>query len=146
MEGYVPGLHSEIKVLSKILSIAWMSRKQTRGYSRDEQSSTFLGEYASSKFAPSIGLVKELGFGQNWRGQPVPWSSDRGTKKNQKLTWGEFAGEHAPIPLEGPIGYFYKHLKENGASSMDAMTITKGLIMMGVGATGVHVQEEPQPK
>jgi hypothetical protein len=27
---------------------------------------------------------------------------------------------------------------------MDAMTITKGLIITGLGATGLHVQEEPQ--
>jgi hypothetical protein len=146
MEGYIPGMHSEIRVLSKILATAWMSRKQTRGESRDEHSNTIFGDYVAGKLTPTIGLVKELGFGQNWRGQPVPWSSDKGTKRNQRLTWTEFAGEHAPIPLEGPIGYFYNHLKQNGASSMDAMTITKGLIMSGVGATGVHVQEEPQAK
>lgn len=28
---------------------------------------------------------------------------------------------------------------------MDAMTITKGLIITGLGATGLHVQEQPSP-
>lgn len=39
------------------------------------------------------------------------------------MTWDEYLGSHASIPLEAPIGYVYNKLKRNGASSMHAMTI-----------------------
>jgi hypothetical protein len=96
------------------------------------------------KLTPAIQRGLEVGFEQDYRGRPVPWSSDQGTAKEPRLTWGEYAGSIGPIPLEGPIGYVYDHLKKNGANSMDAATITKGLIITGLGATGLHVQEEPQ--
>jgi hypothetical protein len=47
-----------------------------------------------------------------------------------------------PIPLAGPIGYVYDHLKKNGASSMDASAIVKGLIIFGGGLPGFHVKED----
>jgi hypothetical protein len=142
VEGYIPGLHTEIKTLSKILATAFMSRKELRGESRAGHMATIMGQYGMGKVTPAVERGQELLFGQNWRGQPVPWSSDKGTKKNPRLDWGEYAGSIGPIPLEGPIGYVYEHLKQNGASSKDAMSITKGLIITGLGATGVHVQEE----
>ena len=45
-------------------------------------------------------------------------------------------------PLSGPIRYFYDQLKQRGASALDAVTITKGLILFGVGATGLHIHED----
>ena len=95
------------------------------------------------KATPAIQRGVEIGYQQNWQGRPVPWSSDPGTPSRPRLSWGEYAGQIGPIPLEGPIGYVYDHLKKGGASSMDAMTITKGLIITGLGATGLHVKEEP---
>jgi hypothetical protein len=142
LEGYIPGLHTEIKTLAKILATSWMSRKELRGESRYGHTGTIMSQYGMAKLTPSLETGLELLHKQNWRGQPVPWSSEKGTKHNPRLTWGEYAGSHAPIPLEGPIKYVYDHLKQNGASSMDAMAITKGLIITGLGATGVHVQEE----
>jgi hypothetical protein len=51
----------------------------------------------------------------------VPWSS------------------HAPIPLTGSIRYVYDELRNGGASALDAVGIIKGLIVGGVGLTGVHM-------
>ena len=96
------------------------------------------------KFTPAIQRGLEIGLQQDYRGRPVPWSSDPGTPKNPRLNWGEYLGSIGPIPLEGPIGFVYDHLKKGGASALDATTITKGLIIAGLGATGVHAQEEPQ--
>jgi hypothetical protein len=146
IEGYVPGLHTEIRTLSQILATAFMSRKELRGESRQGKVGGIVGQYIMGKVTPSIQRGEELLYGQNWRGQPVPWSSEAGTPKEPRLSWGEYAGSIGPIPLEGPIGYVYDHIKKNGASSMDAAAITKGLIITGLGLTGAHVQEEPSQK
>jgi hypothetical protein len=33
-------------------------------------------------------------------------------------------------------------MKDKGASALDATAITKGLILFGVGATGLHIHED----
>lgn len=88
------------------------------------------------------GFVPKGPVGTLPRSGKNPTRPDQGTAKAPGLSWGEYLGSIGPIPLEGPIGYVYGHLKKGGASSLDAMTITKGLIITGLGATGMHVQEE----
>jgi hypothetical protein len=144
VEGYVPGLHTEIRTLAKILATSFMTRKQLRGESRQNELATIGGQYIMGKATPAIQRGVEIGYQQNWQGRPVPWSSDPGTPKEPRLSWGEYLGSIGPIPLEGPIGFVYDHLRKSGASAMDAQTITKGLIITGLGATGLHVQEEPK--
>jgi hypothetical protein len=143
IEGYVPGLHTEIRTLARILGTAFASRAQLRGESRQSEVGKIAWQYGMGKLTPAIQRAMEVGLQQNWQGRPVPWSSDQGTAKEPRLSWGEYAGSIGPIPLEGPIGYVYDHLRKSGASAMDAQTITKGLIIAGLGATGLHVQEEP---
>jgi hypothetical protein len=46
------------------------------------------------------------------------------------------------IPFSGLIRYFYDELRKRGASALDATTITKALILFGVGATGMHVSPD----
>ncbi|MEI4878411.1 hypothetical protein, partial [Klebsiella pneumoniae] len=73
---------------------------------------------------PALYGGSELGYGQDYRGRPVPWSSDKGTAKEPRMSWGEYLGSIGPIPLEGPIGFVFDHLKKSGASVLDATTIT----------------------
>jgi hypothetical protein len=146
LESDIPGLHTEIRTLANIMAIQAASKKELHGDSRRTALGKTGSQYFMNKVEPGIGMGLELWSKQNWRGQPLPWSNEKGTKSNPKLDWIEYGSSHIPIPLEGPIGYVYGKLKENGASSMDAMAITKGLIILGLGATGVHVQEEPTPK
>jgi hypothetical protein len=104
-----------------------------------------------NKANPAIGLAKDVLTAQDWQGRPMPWSSDPGkiTKSGfdqRRLDWTEFGKNYLPIPLQGPVGYFYKKLKDGGASALDASAIIKGLILSGMGATGLHVGEEPAAK
>jgi len=146
LEGYVPGLHTEIRTVGKILATAFMSSKDLHGETRFAKTADIVGQYALAKVSPPIQRTLEVVHGQNWMGRPVPWSSDQGTKSRPRLSWGEYAANIGPIPLEGPIAYVYDKLKKGGASAMDALAVTKGLIIAGLGATGVHVQEEPAKK
>ncbi len=144
--GNVPGLHTEVKTLAKILATSFQSNRELRGESRLSNVAKITGQYGIAKLHPSFQRSLEVGLGQNWLGRPVPWSSDPGTKAKPRLTWGEYAGSIGPIPLEGPIGYTYDHLKKTGMSSLDATAVVKGLILTGLGATGVHVREDFEPQ
>jgi hypothetical protein len=146
LESYVPGMHTEIRTLAKILSTAFMSAKQLRGESRFSATAKIAGQYGMAKLHPSFQRGLEVGLGQNWQGRPVPWSSDPGTPSKPRLSWGEYAASIGPIPLEGPISYVYDKLKKGGTSALDASTIVKGLIISGLGATGLHVKEEQAPQ
>lgn len=145
LEGYVPGLHTEIRTLGKILAAAFMSQKQLHGDTRFGATAKIVGQYGMAKLTPALQRGQEVVLGQNWMGRPVPWSSDQGTEKRPKMSWGEYAASIGPIPLEGPIGYVYDKLKKGGASAMDASAIVKGIILSGLGVTGLHVKEEPAP-
>jgi hypothetical protein len=153
LEAGIPGLHSEIRTLGQILATTRATPKQLRGESRQTKMGDIFGQYAFNKLAPSIGLAKEIATGQDWSGRPLPWSTSPGTVNKKtgvitkpRLSWGEYAASMGPIPLQGPIGYVYDHLRQGGASAKDSLSITKALIIGGLGATGLHVKEEPPPK
>lgn len=141
LHAYVPGLHTEVRTLAKILNIAYKERKELRGDTKFAATAKTLGQYGMGKLEPGIQRGAEVLFGQDWQGRPLPWSKDEGTEKKPKMTTGEYLGQVGPIPLEGPIGYVYDTLKENGASSMDASQIVKGMIIFGGGLPGFHVTE-----
>lgn len=142
VDGYAPGMHTEIRTVAKILATAFKSRKEMRGETKFGATAKILGQYGMGKLEPGIQRVTEVGLGQNWQGRPLPWSADKGTAKKPKMSYGEYAASIGPIPLEGPIGYVYDHLKKNGANAMDATAIIKGLIIFGGGLPGFHVAED----
>lgn len=144
-EAYMPGMHSELRTLAEIMAASQMSNKELRGESKQHYIGGLVGNYALNKTTPIIAKGGQALLGQDWMGRPLPWSKEPGTEKKPKLSVGEYAGTLGPIPLEGPVGYFYDHLRRTGTSAMDAMTIVKGFIISGVGLTGVHVKEEPPP-
>jgi hypothetical protein len=141
----VPGLHTEIRTLAKILGVAFANKQQLRGESKFTATAKTVGQYGMGKLTPTIQRGLEIGLGQNWMGRPLPWSADKGTPSKPRMTYGEYAASIGPIPLEGPIGFVYDHLKKAGASALDASAITKALIITGIGGTGIHVRENTTP-
>jgi hypothetical protein len=151
LEFGLPGMHSELRTIGQILGAAHMGSKELRGESRQSKINDIVGQYIMNKVNPAIGLGKDVLTAEDWQGRPMPWSDDPGkiTKSGfdkTRLSWSEFASKQLPIPLQGPVGYFYKKLKDGGATALDASTIIKGLILSGMGATGLHVSEEPAAK
>lgn len=157
LEANVPGLHSEIKLLSNILATSFASKNPERlatmlskwgyyGLSKQEQSwaktmgsdtkrqtfSKLIGSYLIGKSQPGIQLGLAAGMGEDWAGRPMPWSHERGTKNRPQVSWGEFAAQFGPIPLSGPVKYVYDQLKKNGASASDSLALTKALTIQGL--------------
>ena len=134
----VPGPQTEVRTVAKILATYFLSTpKDRRGASKREAVSGILGQYQYNKINPDLALGGELLAGENWMGRPLPGFLAHGSKptpKRPQMSWVEFAGEHAPIPLEGPIGFVYDEFQKNGMSKKDALTQTKALIWYGLEA------------
>lgn len=138
----VPGLHSEIRVLAKIMAAAFLTKKELHGETRFSKTASILGQYGMGKLHPTLERGLEVGFRQDWLGRPLPWSKEPGTSQRPKLSYGEYAASIGPIPLEGPIGYVYDTLREGGMSALNATAMTKALIIGGMGAPGFHIRED----
>jgi hypothetical protein len=65
------------------------------------------------------------------------------------MGWDEWLASHGPIIASEPAKYVYEQLRKGGASASDAATIVKGLIISGLGATGLRAgeaKEAPTPR
>jgi hypothetical protein len=153
LEWSLPGLHSEIKTLGKILATSLMGDKDfnKRFPKQNKQAilAEIFGQYALGKAHPAVQLGKEILTAQDYFGRPMPWSASPGTAYKPRYGSLEWAVTHGPIPLTEPIRYVYDQLRKGGASALDALSIVKGVILTAVGATGVHIgvdySVEPKP-
>ncbi len=99
-------------------------------------------QYARGKAAPIIGLEEELRTGHDFMGRPLPWSGDKGDKKHEPLSWGQYAWSHAPIPLSGAAKYVYDQLRAQGASVTDASMWMRAAMVAGASAfAGTELKE-----
>lgn len=163
LEWSLPGMHSELKTLGKILAATFGDSKEVNKLYRSRQNawSEILGQYLMGKVSPAISTAKEIATGQDFLGRPLPWVHVEPAKtakgresqaKHPPYRWDEYLLSHGPIPLQGPIKYAYEQLRSRGASAMDAMGVIKALIlyglepksliMGGVGTTGMHISED----
>jgi hypothetical protein len=71
---------------------------------------------------------------------------EQGTVKAPRYSLGEYLLSQGPIPLQGPIKYVYDQLRSKGASALDTTAIIKGLMLTGLGATGLEARAEPAPE
>ena len=155
LEWSIPGMHSEIKHLGQILAAAYASYRDADPRYKAQQKALGIKpkwpppnpleetlQYARSKLNPAAGIVVDALVGQDYTKHAVPWSPDPGKPNWPRIDWTQYLISHWPIPLSGPIRYFYDQLRAKGSSALDAVTITKGLILFGVGATGMHISED----
>jgi hypothetical protein len=143
----IPGMHSEFKALGQMLAAAFWSNEEANKFSHGMGKKAFLidtaANYAANKLTPMLGTGLEAVAGHDYMGRPLPWVHEKPKAGKPTYTWMEYALSHGPIPLTGPIKYVYDQLRGKGMSALDATAVIKGLIMTGVGATGVHISEDP---
>jgi hypothetical protein len=147
LEFSLPGMHSEIRTLGRLLATTYMSEKALRGESRQAKQGELLGNYLLGKVSPAISLGKELVTGEDFLGRPLPWKREKSTPTKPRYRLDEYLLTRGPLPLQGPIQYVYDQLRKQGASAQDSTGIIKGLIVTGLpltvmGATGLHVNPD----
>jgi hypothetical protein len=160
LEAGVPGLQTEIRALSRVLALTYWT--YTPDSTKNKLAAKFgsdftqkpketgvkavydiAKDYATGKLNPAFERAGEILSGKDWMGRPLPWNPDQGTTGKPRLGWGEYLlGNVGPIPLQGPTKYVYDTLKQAGSSSLDALQVVKGMVVAGLGGTGMHVKEE----
>lgn len=149
VEFSMPGMHSEIRTIGEVLKTAYISATMTEGEAKkvlfgegpQAHLRDILGGYALGKLTPTLKLGQEVLMQKAFPEKPLPWSSDPGTAKNPRMDAIQYTISHSPIPLVGPISYFYDQLKNAGASSFDASSIIKGLIISALSVPGIHAKD-----
>ena len=147
LEGSLGGMDTETHAMAKFLAYSFMTEKQLKkvypfGTDKLAHLWSVPQQWAQGKTAPTIQRGMEFAAGTNWEGRPMPWSTDPGTAKKPRMSWGEYAGSIGPIPLSGAIKSLYDETRKRGASPSEASSIIKALIIAGFGALGAHAQDE----
>lgn len=137
----IPGMMSELKTLGKLITIPFMSRKDLHGQTKMGAVGETAWRYGTAKLTPSIRVPTEAALGEDWRGRPLPWSSDPGTKNNPRLSWPEYATALGPIPTTGGAGFIAQKLHEGGMSEANTKNLMRALEISGFGLPGLHVHE-----
>ena len=153
LEGHIPGLYSELKLLGQIMALTFANSKEVNPKNDSETASwgKALGEWALGKATPVIGLTKELATGRAYPDRPIPlqmpwYQQDKPGKPGKPPSpskqpfsgipglhgWDEYLISHGPIPLQGPLRYVYDQMRERGASATDAMAWMRSLIAFGL--------------
>jgi hypothetical protein len=155
-------MHAEIKLIGQIIAAQSMKPEELAGVGipvphgkiaadkllslRELYVARQLLSYAKSKATPAIGLEEELRTGHDFLGRPLPWSADKGTEKKPRVSWGEYAWSHAPIPLSGAAKYVYEELRKSGASASDALMWIRAAMVGGASGTmGIEPKEIKEP-
>ena len=164
----VPGIRSELQTIGKILAVTFNNSKETnpKHESLTKRIGNVLLDYGSGKLSPTSSLAKEIVTGEAFPHRPVPWNAPwyNPPPKPGPVTqpfgipgrfaglpiqvppglkgWDEYLLSHGPIPLTGPIRFFYDQARERGMSAMDATSWIKALIIGGIGFTGLHIGED----
>lgn len=149
LEGYIPGMHTEIKTLAKLMAVAFASKKppgwmpaklaamqadyqkSLRGEGKFGAVAKTGGQYLMGKATPAIQRGLELGLRQDYQGRPLPFSEEPGTEKTPKLSYGEYIGDIGPIPTSGVIGHVYDEFQKSGMSKADSLATVGALIIYG---------------
>lgn len=163
----LPGaMHSEIALIGQILASQSLSEEQLaaqgmkvgRGKLSPSQLASLRQEYVGrqiigyfeKKATPVYQLGKELVTGHEFTGRPLPWATEKQTPKealkHPRVSWGEYAWSHAPIPLSGAAKYVYEELRKAGASVTDASMWMRAAMVGGMSATtGIEPKEIKEP-
>ena len=152
LEGHIPGLYSELKVLGQIMALTFANSKVVNPKNESETAAwgKVLGEWALGKSAPGLEMAKELATGRAFPDRPIPlqmpwYKQDPLPKPGKSISpskqpfsgvpgwhgWDEYLISHGPIPLQGPIRYVYDQMRARGASATDSTAWIKSLITFG---------------
>lgn len=119
-----------VQLLGKLWAISHETPNQLarKRASKMEQYATIGGRYAMGKLSPAAEKMTEFKVGEDFMGNPLPWSNEHGTKYHHKISTGQFVAESAsPIFMEGAVHEFYQGMRDAGLDAHSANNIMRGL-------------------
>lgn len=110
---------------------------------RFEAVSKTLGGHGRGKLSPGLGTATDLLTRSDYRGRPLPFSSDKSTAAKPRYTWPEYLWSQSPIPVAEAAHDIYSTWREQGMSKPLADVLLKGIVVGTIsGATGIHIGDE----
>jgi hypothetical protein len=118
-----------------------------------------VAEQARNKLSPAAGLAVDVATRSDFRGRPLPFSSNAGTPAKPRYSYPEYvSGRIAPIPMSAGLRDFYDQMEKQGvptdtikqiinaAVSHPRQAATAAGIGAAAGATGIHIGAEYTPR
>jgi hypothetical protein len=104
------------------------------------------GEFLRGKASPFMSAAVDVATQQDFRGRPLPWSSDilpryKRMRGESNLQWGEYVGQALlPIPMEEA---FREICSEEGMDSAQTSKLIRSLVIAaGTGLTGARFSSD----
>ncbi len=151
------GITSTIGFLGRLANAA--IEKPKYGDTRYATMGKIAAEQARSKLSPAAGLATDVATRSDFRGRPLPFSSDKGTAAKPKYTYPEYITTRvAPIPMSAGIRDFYDQMEKQGVPMATTKQIIEAAMTHGkqagvaaalgaaAGTTGIHVGAEYTPR
>lgn len=122
--------------------IPFMTQKQMKGDTRMQYAGKQTFGYGRGKLAPLYSTMADFFTQQDFSRNPMPFSNDKPQGNAHKLTWGEYAWEHAPLPIAEAAHTMYESAIEKGADKMTLNSVLNGIISGAIsGTTGFRAGE-----
>lgn len=147
------GIISTIGFIGRLAAAGAQAKPDVKGMAK----SVF--DYGRGKLAPAPALATDVGLRHDFRGRPLPFSSDKGTAGKPRFSYPEYLSTQlATIPASGALHDFYDQMEKQGVPVETtrqiinaAMTHPKEAgVAAGIGAvsgtTGIHIGAEYKPK
>jgi hypothetical protein len=133
-----------VRLLAQLVYAGFAERKPyQKQESRFETAGKAVASYARGKLAPAAGIAVDVGTGEDFMGNVMPFRSDTPKKGKHQLALGEYAGQRGPIPLSGAIREVYDDFREQGMDAATATNLIRGLAVFGSETTGAKVGHQP---
>jgi hypothetical protein len=140
------GMLSTARFIGTLIGIgrqAWEGDKSQRTKPQDKLYGK-IGQQMRYKLSPFGSTAADLITGVDAMGRPLPYSSVKPPKGEDKYTLWSYLGEaQTPIPIAEGIQAAAEGMKEKGMSSPDIMDILNGIVTGVVsGGTGTHLNPD----
>lgn len=137
------GMLSNIRFLSGLIKASTEPQQISMGMhkSRMEKIEQLVGSYLRGKLSPFGSTVADISTQADFKGKPLPFSSDKPKKGEKKYTWIEYlAKQQTPIPVAEAINNIAESMKEKGMTTPQISDILEGILIAAiVGGTGARI-------
>jgi hypothetical protein len=135
------GMLQPVNFVKGIGDIATKEQKELKGRTRLSKMGELGIKYVRGKLSPFYGTAVEQLARTDYKGNVLPYFSDKPTTGKHKLTYLEYALSKAPLPIAEAMGEMYNAAAENDADRPTTNQVFEG-ILSGVlaGTTGFKVK------
>lgn len=140
-----------IRAMQLLTQLAIMPFEKKGDYEKDFYGSNsaqdatrkVLTDYGTSILSPFGSTAYELATHKDYRGNVLPWSSDKPAHGKEKLTYWGYARQKLPIPVAEALQEVHDEMTRSGVPKPTADQVIGGIVAGAVGSAGIRVGNPP---